>query len=259
VSSRLVAGIVGSLVSLVVACSAPAPTLEPLAAYEQAKRLAWTAEPKAPPVYLQPSAVPDAELIPYAFLVYVSKESLQERERVLWRSALREMPDAILVEQMKILEAPHLLCYYGLHAATESPPEGEPTVAILLREAPAILPLSIKEDGVVTDLRRGAEKSSIRVGDTIESIAGRRIEIVDEPPLNTSDHVVGRLSLAPGQPVELIGYRSGGARVEGTVEAVANPKSYLSLESVLDVSREQVEVRRESDGVPYWVAVPRRR
>ena len=247
-----------SLAWFVVACSAPAPTLQPLDAYERAKQMAWTAEPRAPPVFLQLNSIPDGELVPYAYLTCVSRDSLEERERVLWHSALREMPDAIVVLQLKVLEAPNLVCYYGLHAATESPPDGERTVAILLREAPAIVPLSMKENGVVTALRAGAGKSGILVGDTIQSIAGRRVEIVDEPPLNTSDHIVGRLYLAPGQPVELIGYRSGGARVDGAVEAEANPRSYRSLRSALDVSGERIEVRRGSDGRPYWVADPDR-
>lgn len=240
-----------ALISTLCAGCQSSTVIERFPAYGQAISKPPVGPPKPPPVFTRLEEIPDGELVPYERLQIVSEGSFESRVRQLWRESLRDMPDAIVCFDEGTILTGATSVYWGFGISSSTPQYGVRSGAILLRECPAFLPIRMNESGLLTLIEDGAEVSGLVEGDTILSIDGQSVSTSPGWRVS-SEHVVGRLSLSPGQQVKVIGIRPGTGRVSGTVKAIGNRRRYRKLSSLIDVSREEIEMYLDDGGRQRW-------
>lgn len=240
---------------LFAACVAPAPIQE-LPAYSQGVALAAPERPARPGVFLASQSVVSCtdELVPYA-QIEGTRDGQTWWGRAAEAMALRlisVMPDAFLYLEGSGEVAGVVTTHIGFGVSTGSAIVVVPTKLLALRSARSRLPFELHpQTSIVLSVRDRAAVGQLTEGDTVVSIGGW--SPIGKQPYEMSNLAHQRLTLGPGDEMDVEWVRSGAGKMAGKVKLIAVDGGYRSVPSAAKLFDGQ-EVRHYVDdkGVHSW-------
>jgi hypothetical protein len=242
-----------AMVALLASCGSTLG-LERLAGYEECISTAADS-PKKSKLLTTRSAAAMSELVPYAIVSELLGSVRPERRAEwMWARAIVFMPDAVVYGE----NTPINVGSRGSHMSIGRVGFGSqraiyktPSYGVCCREAPSVIPVRTDDNLMVIDVGDQARGCGLLEGDLLVSING----VVIEKGGNAlrSLHHKDRLRIQPGAKVKLGWIRPGTGKLEGEVEALPNPRTYLEEPDCADLSEYTVGPATRQGG-PAWKA-----
>jgi hypothetical protein len=244
--------ILALLISLLGGCASPRSVTK-LPAYDAAIALVDYKSPKMPKIFARGEHT-DAvvfELIPYCESEWTRDGGdLTTTARSGVSTLIYHMPDAVVCSegrtQVTGVVTTHILFGVSSGGATTA----TPTAALGYREAPAVLPF--QWDLGSTMVRKIHDRSKcgeLIEGDTIASVNG--IDVTDKQ-LAYSALAADWIRAKPGSKARVGWIRPGTGRMEGDVEMIANPRTYIAERDFTMPKLGELRWHQKENGPPYW-------
>lgn len=225
--------------------SGPRLTFERLPAFSAAVAMRDPTSPPSRVIAVTDAAVPRGELIPFATFAGTTQLSLQGRLTRLVEETIEFMPDAYAYAEGNDQQVGFVSQHIGFGITTPSPVMATPYRVTLLREAPSILPFQLNDQGMVLAIQPQGGVQGLQEGDTVLSLNGVAIE-TDPARRLSSSWWNERLRIKPGDTIAIVAVRPGTGRVTGTVNALPNPRSYLTAPSMPEADKMVVRTEQRS-------------
>lgn len=226
---------------------------EPLASYEQCVNTPKS--PKRSKLLTTRSFAAMSELVPYA-VVSDLLESVRPERRAewMWTRAIVFMPDAVVHGD----DSPIMVGSRGAQTnfgrfgfGSQRAIYKTPSYGVCCREAPSVIPVRTDENLMVVEVGDHARSCGLLEGDLLVSING--VAVQKGQDALRSLHHSERLRIQPGARVKLGWIRPGTGKLEGEVDALPNPRTYLNEADCADLS-EYTVLPATRQGRPAWKA-----